>query len=551
MWIEGEQLVPRRSSNDILSANLLALPAATRQALETAASDRRVDLSHGHAAGTVLTGDGRRIAVHSSADPVASAEALLDRCGHVPLLVVIGFGFGYLLDAVERRGSDTKVLAVEPVLAIARAMLSRRDCREWLAGGRLALLVGPKFPDATEAWRLFGRDAATPPVLVSPLAEQAFPTETAEARATVARIVSGVKANAVARRKFAGRYLLNTLHNLPSVAEEGDASALFNLFPHTPAIIVAAGPSLDVNLPGIRAMQGRALIIAVDTAMRPLLAAGIQPHITVGVDPSDLNAKHLTGLPLSDTALVAEGSLDPSVIPEFRGRTFTFRVSDHHPWPWLRSQGLERGGLQAWGSVLTTAFDVAIKAGCNPLVFAGADLAYTRGLQYCRNTVYEPHWQHLVTDEERAAAFRNYYLPQKPHLLQPDLHNQPTITTRDFMQFRDWIVARASNANGRSVLNASGGGILHGGAIVQATFNDLALPALQDAEELPARIAAARKQSVPSTEVGARVAEALTRQDELPLAEWLDFGGDTLTAEQILAAAGESANRMAVLTCRS
>ena len=131
------------------------------------------------------------------------------------------------------------------------------------------------------------------------------------------RIVAGVKANAVARRKFAGRYLLNTLRNLPSIAEEGDASALFNLFEHIPAIVVAAGPSLDATLPGIKAAQGRALVIAVDTAVRPLLAAGIRPHIAVAVDPSDINAQHLTGLPLSNIPLVAEGSLDPSVIPEF------------------------------------------------------------------------------------------------------------------------------------------------------------------------------------------------------------------------------------------
>ena len=542
----SEHPVQRQSSDDILSANLQVLPPATKQALEAAATDRRVDVSSGHATGTVMTGDGRRIAVHASADPVASADALVERCGPVPLLVVVGFGFGYLLDALERRGSQTKVLAVEPVPAIARAMLSRRDVRPWISGGRLALLVGPAFPNATEAWRLFGRDVTTPPVLVTPLVEQAFPAETAEARAAVARIVAGVKANAVARRKFAGRYLLNTLRNLPSIAEEGDASALVNLFAQTPAIIVAAGPSLDATLPGIRALQGRAMIIAVDTAVRPLLAAGIQPHVAVSVDPSEVNAQHLNGLPPSAMALVGEGSLDASVLPQFSGRTFAFRVSDHHPWPWLRRLGLERGGLQAWGSVLTTAFDFAVKAGCNPVVFAGADLSYTRGLQYCRNTAYEPHWQHLETDEQRAEAFKGY-LAEKPHSLQPDVQGQPTITTREFMQFRDWIVARASAARGCAVLNATGGGILHGGVIAQTTFGDLQLPTSSDVERVPAIITAAWRQSVADETVSGRVAAALSDPDALPLADWADFGGDTATTGQMLAAATESAQRLSSL----
>lgn len=532
----------RQSADERLSANLQALPAATRQAL-AAASDHGVDLSTGYATGTVVAADGRRIAVHASVDPVASAEALVERCGPVPLLVVIGFGFGYLLDALERRGSQTKVLAVEPVPAIARAMLSRRDVREWISGGRLALLVGPAFPDATEAWRLFGRDVTTPPVLVTPLVEQAFPSATAEARAVVARIVAGVKANAAARRKFAGRYLLNTLQNLPSIAGEGDASTFINLFPQTPAIIVAAGPSLDATLPGIRAIQDRAIIIAVDTAVRPLLAAGIQPHVAVSVDPSDINAQHLTGLPSSAMALIAEGSLDPGVLPQFSGRAFVFRVSDHHPWPWLRSLGLERGGLQAWGSVLTTAFDFAIKAGCNPLVFAGADLAYTRGLQYCRNTAYEPHWQHLESDEQRAEAFKGY-LAEKPHSLQPDVHGQPTITTREFMQFRDWIAARAAAARQCSVLNATGGGILHGAVIAQTSFGDLELRQSRDVEQAAATIAAEWRRSVLPEAASRRLAAALSDTAALPLGEWLDFGGDTATADQILAAAFHSAERL-------
>src|SRR5439155_23928291 len=144
--------------------------------------------------------------------------------------------------------------------------------------------------------------------------------------------------------------------------------------------------------------------------VRPLLAAGIPPHVAVAVDPSDLNAQHLRDLP--DTRgvwLVAEASVDPTVFPQFARRTFTFRVSNHHPWPWLDEHGLGRGQLQAWGSVLTTAFDLACKAGCNPIVFAGADLAYTGGLLYCRNTVYEPEWSHLATDAERAREFQPYF----------------------------------------------------------------------------------------------------------------------------------------------
>src|SRR4029453_8423000 len=146
--------------------------------------------------------------------------------------------------------------------------------------------------------------------------------------------------------------------------------------------------------------------IAVDTAVRPLLAAGIRPHLVVSVDPSEANARHLNALPdVRGLWFGGEGSLTASVFPQFSGRTFVYKVSNHDPWPWLADQGADRTKLQTWGSGLTTAFDLARCACSNPIVFAGSDLAYTGGLQYCRNTVYEPDWRSFPTDADRAAEF--------------------------------------------------------------------------------------------------------------------------------------------------
>ena len=240
--------------------------------------------------------------------------------------------------------------------------------------------------------------------------------------------------------------------------------------------MVGAGPSLDRNIRDLQKMDGRVLLIAVDTALRPLLAAGIVPQIVVSVDPSELNARHLRDIAdRRGSWLVAEASIDPAVFPPYAGRTFTFNVSQHQPWPWLSAHGLGRGTLRAWGSVLTTAFDLAIRAGCDPIVFAGADLAYSGGLQYCRNTTYEDKWRDFPTDAARAALFKTY-LAERPHLTQPDVHGGAVTTTPHFVQFRDWIVSRANEAADRRIVNATGGGILQGGRIAQTDFSVLHLP---------------------------------------------------------------------------
>lgn len=533
------------SPPDILGTNLAALTPATRAALAAVAPTIAAQLGEHHGQLCVRTADTRWVPVQTSSDPVGAADALLSRLdaqGPPPVIIVVGLGLGSMLEAIERRGSPTRVLAIEPVPALALAMMARRDWTPWLSSGRLRLLVGPTYDGAAEAWKFL--TGGTPPVVVAPLMEREFAVDTARAKAVAQHAVNGAASNERARKAFAGRYLRNTLTNIATIATEGDAASLFDRFAGVPAIVVAAGPSLDHNLAVLRQQQERALIIAVDTASRPLLAGGVTPHLVVGIDPSDLNARHLVGLP--DTRgmyLVGEASLDPAVFPAFAQRTFSFKVSTHQPWPWLGEHGFDRGRLDAWGSVLTTAFDLAVRAGCNPIVFAGADLAYTRGLQYCRNTVYEPDWRHLVTDEERAEVFLTQYLSSRKHARVRGITGDEVITAPHFVQFRDWLVARAQSS-GRQVFNATGGGILQGGTIRQVEFASLDWPPLPPAHaDLRASVRAAWLDSTAPRPLDV-LARELSSTDTLPLATWLEFGGDTATAQQVSDAVAESSAQL-------
>jgi hypothetical protein len=533
------------SSARFLETNLALLSAAAQQALRVTNPLNALRLLETgpppHA--SIRTHDGRWVPVHTSDDPIAASDRVAARFADTapPLLVVVGLGLGYLLDALERRGSTTNVLVIEPVPAITRAMLARRDWTSWLETGRLTMLVGPDYAGRSDIWSLFGRGTETPPVIMAPIIEREFREEAAHATALVRQMIAGVKANEHARRQFAGRYLRNTLTNIPIIAAEGDVAALAGTFPRVPAVVVGAGPSLDRNLADIAKRDGKILVIAVDTAVRPLLAAGIRPHLVVTVDPSELNAQHLKDLPDSHGLwLAAEASVDPVVFPQFGGRTFTFNVSRHHPWPWLDIQGFGRGTLRAWGSVLTTAFDLACHLGCDPIVFAGADLAYTRGLQYCRHTIYEDRWRDFPTDDARAEQFKNY-LNAHAHLACPDVHGGEVLTTSHFVQFRDWIVSRAGEVPGRRIVNATGGGILHGGRIAQSAFSVLHLPKLSHDFDPQRHLTTAWYAGAETRrQQRLHLHAAISEPHDLPLATWLDFGGDTASAEQIDAAVAKA-----------
>ncbi len=378
------------------------------------------------------------------------------------VVFVIGLGDGDLLTALERRGWRGRVVALEPAGASPLT-----------PSPALTILLGPDYRGLDDVVRAIEPDCDQPVVVGDPALMQASRDEAVRVSRLVVRAWFGARANQEARRRYAAPYLLNTLRNLPTIVAEGDASTLVELFPGRPALLLAAGPSLDANLSAIAAHRAQAVLIAVDTALRPLMAAGVSPDLVVALDPSDVNASHLVDLPACPrTWLVAEGSLDPQAFRHFAGRTHVFRVADHHPWPWLRRIGLDRHPLRAWGSVLTTAFDLALQMGCDPIVFAGADLAFTDGRPYARGTTFEEEWRRALAWGDTLETSWAQRLAAWPDTFEPDLHGARVRTSPHLCAFRDWIVTEAGRVPERTVVNATGAGILTGGTIRHASLAD-------------------------------------------------------------------------------
>ena len=475
------------------------------------------------AEGAWRVADAGRVTTIHGRDPQREADRTVrDLLGDAnpELLVVIGLGLGFLLDALERRNWTGKVIALEPEPATVQAFRERRSWDAWLAADRLRILAAPDFAGASDCWRWFVKDDGTVPVYVNPVFERLCPGEVARAKEVLARIRFDAKANADARREFGGRYLLNTLRNLPVIAAAGDVAALEHAAPKVPAIVVAAGPSLDAALPALAGVQDSALIIAVDTALRPLRRAGIQPHLVVAVDPTEGNARHLTDLPpCPDTYLVAEGCVDQVSFAAFSGRTFIFRVADHQPWPWLRAAGRDAGMLRAWGSVLTTAFDLAVRMDCDPIIFVGADLAYTDGRPYCRGLFLEDHWNRRAHWGEPVEQQWREAIDRWPMVMEPDLAGERVRTAPHLVAFKTWLVDQMRADAGRRFVNATGAGILHGAGIEQVSPESLRelIPA---GTVSPREVVATRYRPASSA---AAVMSAATRVSESVMESWQEF----------------------------
>jgi len=455
-------------------------------------------------------------------------------------IFVIGPALGTILDEIERTGAPTRVIALEPDPGVATLMLGRRDWTRWLESGRLRLLTGPDYRGAATCSRHVDVTKA-PLVIEHPILAAHHPADVAAARSVAHQMIADAEKNLEARRKFAGRYLLQTLGNLPVIAREADAGTLDGLFAGLPAVVVGAGPSLDDNLPALAALQDRAVIIGADTALRPLTKGGVRPHIVVGVDPGELNAQHLAGVDgVDDVHLVAEGSLNPIAFQGFGGRTFTFKVSNHEPWPWFETRGLTRTTLRAWGSVITTAFDLALRLGCNPIVFAGLDLAYTGMRPYCRGTIYDAQWQRGLDAGFTLQQVLEDYFAKLPDVRVPSLRGDEVRTTPTLMAFRRWLLEQSAAAPDRTVVNATGNGILYGAGVRHSSLHDALSGAAPLGSRVRERLVAAHRASAASPislqpDVDCLL-DAKERQAPPLFKRWREFALDTVSEDQIAAA---------------
>lgn len=197
-------------------------------------------------------------------------------------------------------------------------------------------------------------------------------------------------------------YTRTALRNLPLVARSPTVSALHQLFSGVPAILVAAGPSLDRNVEQLRHYKGRAVLIGINQSLRALRAAGVEPDICVAIDPLNM-AYHFDGKPTPVLGIC------PSVADDIWccGETvFTIPVAkDTEGWIFDAM-----GVPQHWhvgNNVAHHAFHLAMHMGCNPIVITGQDLALKGSSYYARNAG-DGGEQQLVPEGETLSTAQMY-----------------------------------------------------------------------------------------------------------------------------------------------
>lgn len=327
--------------------------------------------------------DEKWIPWHSQYDPQKEAVreiASLDQSTvYVPLF--LGMGLGYSLLELWNRWKNElyDIIVLEKDIHLFRLALEHNDFTDLFAYPRLHIHVGEDL----HIWRQLCRKVM-PGVMSSRLqpithtpSRQMYGQYYQQAVGILQDQIHTTRAEFDFTIKNGSAIQQNMWRNLPRIVRSIGVQQIQNTWQSQPAVIVAAGPSLDKNIHHLCGMEDHVLIIAVDTAYRTLSKHNITPHFIVSTDPTELNMKHFEEIESSPKTILA---FDPEVyweIPnQWQHKSLFLNLEKTALSRWVERSAGPFGYVPKGGSVGNTAFYLARLLGADPIIFAGLDLAF-------------------------------------------------------------------------------------------------------------------------------------------------------------------------------
>jgi hypothetical protein len=224
------------------------------------------------------------------------------------------------------------------------------------------------------------------------------------------------------------------------------------------AIVCGAGPSLELAFDMLRKVGDRAVVIASNSSLGPLEAAGITPHVVVAMDQSPIIGEQLrrSKAILRTTIVAGHHANEYAFEAPCRRRLLAIMAGDPIG-VWLAPL-LKEAPIPAGGSVSTTALMVARTLGCSRVILVGQDCALTDNRAHADGAGTPIDAGELRDDGERTHYADGTYTINR--LTTAWGGEGEVVSTPALHSFKSWLESSKADleARGMECLNATGGG---------------------------------------------------------------------------------------------
>ena len=182
---------------------------------------------------------------------------------------------------------------------------------------------------------------------------------------------SGINISTV--RAFGELFSENIIRNIPEICRALSVKDLQGKLKGIPAILIASGPSLNEAIPALKDFQDKSVLIAADSLISFLPAAGIEPLFYVTVDPQKATHDKINGS-TSNAILFFHPAVFHLIPREWQGPLLTTstRMAPYQILQ-LPYHGHVEEDVQCQ---MHLAFNLASWMGCDPIILVGQDLCY-------------------------------------------------------------------------------------------------------------------------------------------------------------------------------
>lgn len=295
------------------------------------------------------------------------------------VISMFGFGNGIFARAIiEKMGENDTLLIYEPCAEIFYHVLNYYDITDILNNKRVSISIKDinefEFHNSLQAVMNI-TNISSQIMCVYPQYDKIFIESCITFWKEIQDTYNHTKLNINTEIIFGKRFIDNILNNIRFIHNSNTLLELKeNLPKDIPAIVVAAGPSVEKNINELKRAKGKAIIFAVDRILDYLLDSGVEPDFIVTIDPIK-PLEYFTRREDLDIPLICFLESNHEILNCHAGRKIICNCGGFLESVYKDANKIPPR-MNSSASVATVAFTACIHLGYEKIILVGQDLAY-------------------------------------------------------------------------------------------------------------------------------------------------------------------------------
>lgn len=331
--------------------------------------------------------------VHSNYDVRLQSKVICDYAHQddKEVVVIFGMGLGYEVDQIIKKAPKKKYIIIEPAFDIFKLMVKNIDFTKYLSGNYdIKFIIGEqsKFICNDLITKLNEINSWNIKFIILPYHRYIYKNiidkvlKTIKERILIEKINIGTTLSR--DRQWVFNYAKNTQY-LNETLMVSNISECKNI----PAIIVGAGPSLELNLSHLKTINRKAVIVGAGNSVKILEENNIKADIVGAIDSSERTEEIYRNLNLNKDSIFFYSTEVFSKIPQmFNGKKYLMIKNGMDNY--INNKISHKHMKVVSGPSITNilAYNLSL-LGFNPIIFLGQDMCGSKEKFYAKGSIHD------------------------------------------------------------------------------------------------------------------------------------------------------------------